>query len=171
MAGEAQRGAPHVHERRRVRRRRDAGSAGALHPLAAPRPWYRFQQYYIWPMYTLMGLRWQIIGDLAAFGGAASARRPAHPPRLESRRRHRRQGVLHHLGDRDPAARLPVVGRPRRVRRLRDGHEPDHGDDVPARPLCRGGIVRVGRELRRRAGSGPCTRSRRRSTSARETRC
>jgi linoleoyl-CoA desaturase len=31
------------------------------------RPWYRFQQYYIWPMYTLMGLRWQTLGDLAAF--------------------------------------------------------------------------------------------------------
>ena len=31
------------------------------------RPWYRFQQYYIWPMYTLMGLRWQTVGDLAAF--------------------------------------------------------------------------------------------------------
>jgi linoleoyl-CoA desaturase len=31
------------------------------------RPWYRFQQYYIWPMYMLMVLRWQILGDLAAF--------------------------------------------------------------------------------------------------------
>jgi linoleoyl-CoA desaturase len=32
-----------------------------------PKPWYRFQHYYIWPMYTLMGLRWQTIGDIAAF--------------------------------------------------------------------------------------------------------
>ena len=36
-------------------------------PSQPARPWYRFQQYYIWPMYTLMGLRWQTIGDLAAF--------------------------------------------------------------------------------------------------------
>jgi linoleoyl-CoA desaturase len=36
-------------------------------PSQKGRPWYRFQQYYIWPMYTLMGLRWQTLGDLAAF--------------------------------------------------------------------------------------------------------
>jgi linoleoyl-CoA desaturase len=36
-------------------------------PSQGARPWYRFQQYYIWPMYTLMGLRWQTVGDLAAF--------------------------------------------------------------------------------------------------------
>jgi linoleoyl-CoA desaturase len=36
-------------------------------PSQPVRPWYRFQQYYIWPMYTLMGLRWQTIGDVAAF--------------------------------------------------------------------------------------------------------
>jgi linoleoyl-CoA desaturase len=36
-------------------------------PSQPARPWYRFQQYYIWPMYTLMGLRWQTVGDLAAF--------------------------------------------------------------------------------------------------------
>ena len=31
-------------------------------PSQKGRPWYRFQQYYIWPMYTLMGLRWQLVG-------------------------------------------------------------------------------------------------------------
>ena len=36
-------------------------------PSQPARPWYRFQQYYIWPMYTLMGLRWQTVGDLDAF--------------------------------------------------------------------------------------------------------
>jgi linoleoyl-CoA desaturase len=36
-------------------------------PSQPARPWYRFQQYYIWPMYTLMGLRWQTVGDIAAF--------------------------------------------------------------------------------------------------------
>jgi linoleoyl-CoA desaturase len=36
-------------------------------PTQEPRRWYRFQQYYIWPMYMLMGIRWQSVGDLAAF--------------------------------------------------------------------------------------------------------
>jgi len=37
-----------------------------LMPVQAPRPWYRFQHLYIWPLYSLMVLRWQTIGDLAA---------------------------------------------------------------------------------------------------------
>ncbi len=49
-------------------------------PSQPARPWYRFQQYYIWPMYTLMGLRWQTVGDLAAFRrgavGKSALRRP-----------------------------------------------------------------------------------------------
>lgn len=36
-------------------------------PSQRPRPWYRLQQYYIWPLYTLMGLRWQTVGDISAF--------------------------------------------------------------------------------------------------------
>ena len=36
-------------------------------PSQPVRPWYRFQQYYIWPMYLLMGIRWQTVGDIAAF--------------------------------------------------------------------------------------------------------
>ncbi len=35
-------------------------------PVQAPRPWYRFQHLYIWPLYTLMVLRWQTVGDIAA---------------------------------------------------------------------------------------------------------
>ncbi|MGI8972594.1 MAG: fatty acid desaturase family protein [Gaiella sp.] len=38
-----------------------------LAPSQRPRPWYRFQHYYIWPLYTLMSLRWQTVGDIAAF--------------------------------------------------------------------------------------------------------
>ncbi len=38
-----------------------------LSPTQAHRPWYRFQHYYIWPMYAVMGLRWQTFGDVAAF--------------------------------------------------------------------------------------------------------
>ena len=46
-------------------------------PSQPARPWYRFQQYYIWPMYTLMGLRWQMVGDLAAFRRGTSAKAPS----------------------------------------------------------------------------------------------
>ena len=38
-----------------------------LMPVQAPRPWYRLQHYYIWPLYCVMGLRWQTVGDVAAF--------------------------------------------------------------------------------------------------------
>lgn len=38
-----------------------------LMPVQEPRPWYRFQHLYIWPLYALMALRWQTIGDAAAF--------------------------------------------------------------------------------------------------------
>jgi linoleoyl-CoA desaturase len=38
-----------------------------LLPSQRPRPWYRLQQYYIWPLYSLMGLRWQTVGDISAF--------------------------------------------------------------------------------------------------------
>jgi linoleoyl-CoA desaturase len=50
-------------------------------PSQPARPWYRFQQYYIWPMYTLMGLRWQTVGDLHAFRrgtvGESTLKRPS----------------------------------------------------------------------------------------------
>ena len=38
-----------------------------LMPVQAPRPWYRLQHYYIWALYCIMGLRWQTVGDVAAF--------------------------------------------------------------------------------------------------------
>ena len=38
-----------------------------LMPVQAPRPWYRLQHYYIWVLYCLMALRWQTVGDVAAF--------------------------------------------------------------------------------------------------------
>ena len=33
-------------------------------PMQATRPWHRFQHLYVWPMYSLMGLRWQTVGDI-----------------------------------------------------------------------------------------------------------
>jgi linoleoyl-CoA desaturase len=49
-------------------------------PSQQPRRWYRFQHLYIWPMYTLMGIRWQTVGDIAAFArgriGMSALRQP-----------------------------------------------------------------------------------------------
>ena len=50
-------------------------------PSQRSRPWYRFQQYYIWPMYTLMGLRWQTVGDLNAFRRGTVGESALRPPR------------------------------------------------------------------------------------------
>lgn len=50
-------------------------------PSQPVRPWYRFQQYYIWPMYTLMGLRWQTVGDLAAFSRGSIGKSALRAPR------------------------------------------------------------------------------------------
>ena len=33
-------------------------------PSQEPRPWYRFQHYYIWLLYTLVSVRWQTAGDV-----------------------------------------------------------------------------------------------------------
>jgi linoleoyl-CoA desaturase len=38
-----------------------------LAPTQIRRPWYRFQHIYIWPLYSLMALRLQTVGDLASF--------------------------------------------------------------------------------------------------------
>jgi linoleoyl-CoA desaturase len=35
-------------------------------PSQAPKPWYRLQHVYIWPLYCLMVLRWQTGADIAA---------------------------------------------------------------------------------------------------------
>ena len=50
-------------------------------PSQKARPWYRFQQYYIWPMYTLMGLRWQTVGDIVAFRKGAVGKSALRTPR------------------------------------------------------------------------------------------
>ena len=51
-----------------------------LVPVQLPRPWYRLQHYYIWALYCLMALRWQTVGDVAAFArgriGTSTLRMP-----------------------------------------------------------------------------------------------
>jgi linoleoyl-CoA desaturase len=36
-------------------------------PMQPARSWYRFQHYYVWPLYSLMGLAWQTVGDIKSF--------------------------------------------------------------------------------------------------------
>ncbi len=50
-------------------------------PPQAPRPWYRFQHYYIWPLYGLMAIRWQTIGDVAGFARGSIGRSALRLPR------------------------------------------------------------------------------------------
>lgn len=50
-------------------------------PQQAARPWYRLQQYYIWPLYGLMALRWQTVGDLAALLRGRIGHSALRPPR------------------------------------------------------------------------------------------
>ncbi len=52
-----------------------------LLPSQQPRPWYRLQQYYIWPLYSLMGLRWQTVGDISAFVRGSIGRSTLRAPR------------------------------------------------------------------------------------------
>ena len=77
-----------------------------------PRSWYRFQHVYIWPMYLLMGLRWQTVGDLSAFVrgrvGESALRFPRGWNLAGTRSRARRSSSCWALVH--PDARLPVVG-------------------------------------------------------------
>src|SRR6266568_2951491 len=44
----------------------DQGPFARLTPTQRSRPWYRLQHIYIWPLYSLMVLRWQTGADVAA---------------------------------------------------------------------------------------------------------
>ena len=50
-------------------------------PAQAPRSWYRLQHIYIWPLYTLMVLRWQTAGDISALRRGAIGRSTLRFPR------------------------------------------------------------------------------------------
>lgn len=52
-----------------------------LVPAQPSRPWYRFQHLYIWPLYSLMGLRLQTFGDFAAFRRGNIQTTAMHLPR------------------------------------------------------------------------------------------
>jgi linoleoyl-CoA desaturase len=52
-----------------------------LVPAQAPRPWYRYQHLYIWPLYSFMGLRLQTLGDFYALRGTIIGSSALHAPR------------------------------------------------------------------------------------------
>ena len=52
-----------------------------LVPAQPAKPWYRFQHVYIWPLYSLMGLRLQAVGDFTAFRRGSIATSALHAPR------------------------------------------------------------------------------------------
>ena len=51
-----------------------------------PRPWYRFQHYYIWLLYTLVSIRWQTAGDVISLvrGPVCGGARCVLPARVET---------------------------------------------------------------------------------------
>ena len=171
VAREAQRRPSHLHERGRLRRGHHPDAVRAAHasPGAAP----------VVPAPALLhlgallhhGAALETVGDVAAFvAGKHRDERAAHPTGLGPRRPDRWEGDLRHLGDRAAVALLSLVGRRRRLSRLLDGREPDHGRDLPASTLRRGGRLRLsGRPRDGATARGRCTRSRPRSTSARTT--
>ena len=52
-----------------------------LTPNQRPRPWYRLQHIYIWPLYSLMVLRWQTGADISALIRGRIGRSAVHLPR------------------------------------------------------------------------------------------
>ena len=57
-----------------------------LMPTQAPKPWYRLQHIYIWPLYSVMVLRWQTGADVAALIRGRIGRSTLRmPPALGSR--------------------------------------------------------------------------------------
>ena len=122
-----------------------------LLPAQSSRPWYRLQHFYIWPMYSLMVLRMQAFGDVAALVRGRIGRSKLRMPRgwdlagIVSGKL-----VYLELGRRDPALHLPVVGRRRHLHRRRDGRRAGHRDHLPARALRRRGELSLERRARRR---------------------
>ena len=52
-----------------------------LLPTQPPRPWYRLQHLYVWPLYAVMFFRAQTGGDIAAFWRGRVGNSAVHPPR------------------------------------------------------------------------------------------
>jgi linoleoyl-CoA desaturase len=52
-----------------------------LMPSQRPRPWYRLQHVYIWPLYSLMVIRWQTGADVTALIRGRIAKSAVHMPR------------------------------------------------------------------------------------------
>ena len=116
----------------------DALPFARFEPSQRRRCWHRYQHVYVWVLYAFVTVRWQVITDPVFLIRGSVGRSPLPAARrVEPGGTDRRQGVLRHLGDRNPAGassgcrgrRLLCAGVCRRVARI-DGH-------VPARALHR----------------------------------
>ena len=143
-----------------------------LTPTQEPKWWYRLQHIYIWPLYSVMVLRWQTGADIAALMRGRIGRSPMRMPR--------RWDLAGLVAGKAIfvcwAIVVPLLVYPWWVVAagyvgLHDGDEPRHRDDLPARALRRGGGLRVRRGAHRRQADLGRARGRDdRRTSARATR-
>ncbi len=59
----------------------DTGGVGRLSP-AQPRRWFhRFQRFYLWPMYGVIGFKWQLYDDFAAIATGRIGPQPIQRPK------------------------------------------------------------------------------------------
>ena len=130
----------------------DLGTIGRLTPHQKRLPFHRWQHLYLWPLYGLMAIKWQLYDDFrdVLTGDGSGHTRPA-PQGLGPGHLSRRQGGLPRPGVRGAAADAPRLGGAALLRG--DG---DRGGDraerrVPARALRRGGGIP---DAERRHGAG-----------------
>ena len=143
-----------------------------LMPSQAPKPWYRLQHIYIWPLYSLMVLRWQTGADVAALVRRRIGRSTrAHAAALGSRRAPRRARLIF-IGW---AIVAPLLVYPWWVVAVGYVGFTMATSLITATTFQLAHCVEEAtsprpRSSRRTKRSGPCTRSRRPSTSARAIR-
>lgn len=59
----------------------DTGGVGRLSPAQRKRWFHRFQQFYLWPMYATIGLKWQLVDDFVQVVGGRIGPQPIPRPR------------------------------------------------------------------------------------------
>jgi linoleoyl-CoA desaturase len=59
----------------------DQAPFARLMPLQEPKPWYRLQQYYVWPLYSFMVMKWQIGGDIGLLAKGRIGNSPLRLPK------------------------------------------------------------------------------------------
>jgi linoleoyl-CoA desaturase len=59
----------------------DLGLLGRLSPQQPRRPWHRWQHFYLWPLYGITAIRWQLYGDFRDMVTGTVGERPFVRPR------------------------------------------------------------------------------------------